>query len=58
MNKYQQQKERYRQLAIDWQIEFSENDHYMSEYAYWGDYFTKVGKRFGLLKEFRENAII
>lgn len=58
MNKYQQQKERYRELAIDWQIEFSENDHYMSEYAYWNDYFTKVGKRFGLLKEFRENAII
>lgn len=58
MNKYQQQKEKYRQLAINWQIEFSENGHYMSEYAYWGDYFTKVGKRFGLLKEFRENAII
>jgi hypothetical protein len=56
--KYKQQKEKARQLAIDWQIEFSENDHYMSEYAYWGEKFEKLGKRYGLLKEFRENGII
>lgn len=24
----------------------------------WCDYFTKYGKRFGLMQEFRENAII
>lgn len=56
--KYKKQKEKARQLAIDWQIEFSENDHYMSEYAYWNNKFTKLGKKYGLLKEFRENGII
>lgn len=55
---YKQLKEKARELAIDWQIEFSENDHYMSEYAYWNNKFTKLGKRYGLLKEFRENGII
>lgn len=58
MNKYQQQKEKARARAIDWQIEFSEIDHYMSEYAYWGEFFTKLGKRYGLTKEFKENGII
>ena len=26
--------------------------------ASWGDFFTETGKRFGLLREFRENGII
>lgn len=25
---------------------------------FWQDYFTKLAKRYGLVKEFRENAII
>lgn len=45
------------QEAIDWQIYASENTMYMSELAEWGDYFHKLGKRYGLLTEFRENGI-
>lgn len=55
---YAQKKERARAEAIEWQIEFTKEDHYMSELAYWGSYFYKLAKRFGLVREFRENAII
>lgn len=55
---YTQQKEKVRQLAINWQIEFSQNDHFMSEWAYYNNYFYKLAKRYGLIKEFRENGII
>ena len=51
-------KEAARQRAIDWQ-----NENMDSSYSYEGlaivtNYFYKLGKRFGLLREFRENAII
>lgn len=55
---YQERKEKLRNEAIQWQNDFSEGDHYMSEYAEWGSYFEKMGKRYGLLREFRENGII
>ena len=58
MNKYQQQKERARELAIQWQHEASEKSFFWSEIAEYCDYFYKLGKRYGLLKEFRENGII
>lgn len=57
MKTYQEKKEAARQIAIDWQIEASEKDYYMSEYAEFGEYFHKLGKRYGLLREFRENCI-
>ena len=60
MKTYAQKKEEIRQKAIDFQREFTEND---TGFSWWelsekGDYFTKQGKRYGLLKEFRENGII
>lgn len=55
---YAEKKEKVREEAIEWQYQFSEEDHFMSEYAYYSDYFTKLGKRYGLLREFRENGII
>ena len=57
MNNYQQRKEAARQKAIDWQYEASEQDLSYGELAEAGNYFYKLGKRFGLLREFRENAI-
>ncbi len=32
MNKYQQAKERARQTAVDWQLTFSDNVYYWSDY--------------------------
>ena len=54
---YAERKANARRIAIDWQL--SESDY---PYSYGGiailtDYFYRLGKRFGLLKEFRENGI-
>ena len=57
MNKYQKQKEAARQQAIEWQLENGERNMYMSELSEVGEYFARLGRRFGLLREFRENAI-
>lgn len=61
---YQERKETARQKAIDWQLEASdwqleasEQSLSYGELAAIGDFFYKLGKRYGLLKEFRENAI-
>jgi hypothetical protein len=51
-------KEEARQLAIDWQIWQTEESLYMSEVAEWADYFTEVGHRFGLTREYKQNGII
>lgn len=56
-NNYQVAKENARQKAIDWQYEFSETPMSWGELAYWQEYFEKLGKRYGLLTEFRENCI-
>lgn len=58
MNKYQYYKEKYRQEAIEWQLDFGNHNYSWGELAYWGDYFYEKGKRYGLLKEFKENGII
>lgn len=57
MKTYQEKKEDARQIAIDWQIEASEQNYSYGELADYGEYFRKLGRRYGLLKEFRENAI-
>ena len=54
---YEQQKEAARQTAIDWQLEAQERDMSYAELNEAGNRFEKRGKRYGLLREFRENAI-
>ena len=54
---YQERQDNARQLAIDWQLNFSYLSWSYSELAEITSYFEKIGKRFGLLKEFKENAI-
>lgn len=57
-NKYQFKKAATRQMAIDWQHSFGERSHSYEELANAGSVFEKLGKRYGLLKEFRENGIL
>ena len=57
MNNYQKRKEAARQEAIDWQLEESQYPYSYGGLLIIQDYFYKLGKRFGLLREFRENAI-
>ncbi len=54
---YTEAKARARELAIDWQYETSQRDISYGELAEAGERFNKLGKRFGLLGEFRENGI-
>ena len=58
MNKYNYYKEKARGEAIDWQLENYDKCLYMSEYAMAGSHFMTLAKRYGLIKEFRENGII
>lgn len=55
---YKERKEEIRDEAIDFQFEFDQNNYSYGELAYYQSYFTIMGKRYGLLKEFRENGII
>ena len=58
LNDYQARKEDARQQAIDWQSESSELNLSYGGLAIAQDYFNRLGKRYGLLKEFREEGII
>lgn len=58
MNKYQAGKEAARAAAQEWQNNFAGHIYYWSELATISEYFEKLGRRYGLLTEFRENGII
>jgi hypothetical protein len=46
------------QMAIDWQNWQCTNIMTYGEALEWQNYFEKLGKKFNLTKEFKENAII
>lgn len=54
---YQDGKERARKIAIDWQLNNSDYNYSYEGITIVSNYFYNLGKRFGLLREFRENAI-
>ena len=56
--KYTEKKAQARQKAIDWQHEFSERVLSYGEIVYFAEQFRKLGKKYGLIREFRENGII
>ena len=58
MKTYAERKEAARDEAIEWQYQASEENYSYGEYAFFADYFEKLGRRYGLLKEFRENGIL
>lgn len=58
MKTYQARKEEARDKAIEWQREASERCLSYGELAEAGAYFYKLAKRYGLVKEFKENGII
>lgn len=47
-----------REEAINWQYDFANHNYSYAELAVFSERFEKLGKRYGLLKEFRENGII
>ena len=58
MNTYQRAKESARNKAIEWQLDFDNHNYSYSELAWYGNYFERLAKRYGLTKEFKENGII
>ena len=54
---YETKKEMARQEAIDWQNNLFNHNYSYGELAEFVYYFEKLGRRYGLLKEFRENGI-
>ena len=57
MANYQERKEQIRNEAIDWQNGFANCSLSYGELASAQDYFETMGRRYGLLTEFRENGI-
>ena len=55
---YQEKKERAREKAIQWQGDFGYNNYSYSDLAAFGHHFENLGKRYGLIREFKENGII
>ena len=56
-NTYQENKKAARQEAIEWQNWASEVSMSWGECAYWNEHFERLGRRYGLLREFHENGI-
>ena len=54
---YAERKENARQIAIDWQLNESDYPYSYGGMALLTNYFYRLGKRYGLLKEFRMNGI-
>ncbi len=51
-------KEILRDFAIDWQLSFNRFCYSYSELIDYQSFFEEYGKKYGLLREFRENGII
>lgn len=58
MTKYQIEKEKARQEAIQWQRDFDEHNYSYHELYMQQLRFERLARQFGLRKEFRENGII
>lgn len=58
MKTYTERKEQARNLAIEWQADFVNHNYSWQGLSIAQEYFEKIGKRYGLLTEFRENGII
>ena len=58
MTKYQQAKNKIRDLAADWQSDFGNNNYSWLELLQWQEFFSIKAKQYGFVREFRENGII
>lgn len=57
MSGYQRGKERARREALDWSYDQASQPMSYEELAICQERFERLGRRYGLLREFRENAI-
>ena len=57
MSKYGETKEKIRQQAIEYQEDFEKQDYCWSDLHIYQQYFEDKARKYGLVKEFRENGI-
>lgn len=55
---YQQKKAEAIDEAIEWQNNFEKRNYSWGEIAYVSNHFEKLARRYGLVREFKENGII
>lgn len=55
---YAEGKARARDEAIAWQLHMEEHNYSYGELVYFQLHFYRLARRYGLVKEFRENGII
>ena len=58
MSKYMEKKEAARNDAINWMTTTANDSMSWSEIQDYHDHFATIGRRYGLIREFRENGII
>ena len=54
---YKKEKNILRDFAIDWQYKYADLRYSWGDLYDWQQFFSEYGKKYGLLREFRENAI-
>lgn len=55
---YAERKAEAQAMAIEWQFNFADKSYTQFELGCYCNMFKQLGKRYGLLREFRENGII
>ena len=58
MTGYQTRKEKARQEAMEWQQDHMDQDISYGELADFCEYFRDLGRKNGLISEFKENGIL
>lgn len=58
MNNYQKAKAAAHEKAVEFSLTCGEKDLSYAELAEIGNEFYRLGRRYGLLREFRENGIL
>ena len=51
-------KERARDLAVAWQLNLNNVDHSWQYFIDWHARFERIGRKYGLIREFKENGIL
>lgn len=58
MTEYMTEKEKARNMAVEWQNDFYNHNYSYDELVYWQEYFERLGQIYDLTEEFKENGII
>ena len=57
LSAYQKKRFFLEEFAKQWQYDFAEMIYSWEDVIFWGNFFETYGKKYGLLREFRENGI-